>query len=163
MKTFSFLAGFFRFIARRGCPTKIFSDNGTNLVSACNELSRCLRNLNRGSIISSARSRGMDWKFNPPLASRQSGVWERMIRTVRRVLCTLLDRKRRLTNDILHIVMCDAEKLFNSRPITTLSDDPDDEEPLTPNNLRLLHANSFLTLATFFSSDLYRERWRYSQ
>ena len=162
LETGAFLAGFFRFIARRGCPLKVFSDNGTNLVGVHNELSRSLRQLNRSQVVCSTRRRGVEWVFNPPSASHQGGIWERMIRTVRRVLCALLDHSTRLTDDVLVTVMCDAENLVNSRPITKCSDDPDDDEPITPNHLLLLHNNASSSWGTFFSSDIYRKRWRYT-
>lgn len=46
LSTSSFLAAFRRFGARRGLPSKIFSDNGTNFVGTHNELRELGRLLN---------------------------------------------------------------------------------------------------------------------
>ena len=66
---------------------------------------------------------------------------ERMIRTVRRIMCALLGRKERLTDDILSTVFCRVENIVNSRPITKSSDDPNDDVALTPNHLLLCQGN----------------------
>ena len=42
----SFLMALHRFIARRGKPQKIFSDNGTNFVASDRELAEEIRNIN---------------------------------------------------------------------------------------------------------------------
>ena len=39
LETDTFINGFIRFISRRGYPIRIWSDNGTNFVGACTELS----------------------------------------------------------------------------------------------------------------------------
>ena len=152
-----------RFADRRGRPSKIISDNGTNLALARNELAKTFRQLDHSKIIRAARQQNIEWIFNPPLASHQGGIWERMIRTVRRVLCAVLDRNVRLSDDVLHTVMCNVENIVNSHLISKLSDDVDDDTPLTPNHVLLLHSNPALSWGTFFSCDMYRKRWRFLQ
>ncbi|XP_068671229.1 uncharacterized protein [Montipora foliosa] len=73
--------------------------------------------------------RGIDWKFNPPTASHQGGVWERLIRSIRRILYSLVGE--RLLND--EALRTEVEKILNDRPITPVSSDPQDLEALTPN------------------------------
>ena len=68
-----------RFSARRSCPDKIISDNGTNLVGAKNELSLCFKQLDRDLVKRQARRHNVDWVFNPPLASHHGDTWERLI------------------------------------------------------------------------------------
>ncbi|GFW91318.1 integrase catalytic domain-containing protein [Trichonephila clavipes] len=53
-----------RFIARRGRPFVIYSDNGTNLVGASNEL----KSVNWVKIEGLATAKKIRWKFNPPSA-----------------------------------------------------------------------------------------------
>ncbi|GBM82203.1 hypothetical protein AVEN_179513-1 [Araneus ventricosus] len=50
------------FIARRGRPKTIYSDNGTNFKGSCNELSK----LDWNQIQREANLERMSWKFNPP-------------------------------------------------------------------------------------------------
>ena len=50
-----------------------------------------------------------------------------------------------------------------SRPLTKLSDDPNDGRPLTPNHLLLLKQGSILPPGCFHSGDVYRRRWRHVQ
>ncbi|XP_071171091.1 uncharacterized protein [Mytilus edulis] len=69
-----------RFIARRGVPKIIRSDNGTNLVGAQRELKDEIVKWNLNQIDNFMLQKGIDWKFNPPVASNFGGVWERLIR-----------------------------------------------------------------------------------
>ncbi|XP_046564520.1 uncharacterized protein LOC124273324 [Haliotis rubra] len=75
-----------RFISRRGQPEVIRSDNGTNLTSSERELKEEILKLNQPKLHSSLLERGIDWHFNPPAASHHGGSWERMIRSIRKVL-----------------------------------------------------------------------------
>ena len=83
-----------------------------------------------------------------------------MIRTVRRIMCALLGRKERLTDDILSTVFCRVENIVNSRPITKSSDDPNDDVALTPNHLLLCQGNPSVNWGVFSSGDMYVKKWR---
>ena len=163
LDTDAFINGFVRFSARRGQPDVVLSDNGTNLVGACNELRRSFAEIDRQKVIQAARRRDIDWRFNPPNASHMGGMWERMIRTIRRVLCALLNPNVRLSDEILCTIFCEAENLINSRPLTKVSQDVDDESPLTPNHLLLLSGNYSLPWSVVHKADTYRKRWRHVQ
>ena len=149
-----------RFVSRRGCPQKVWSDNGTNLVGADAELKRCLAQLDRSKIVQAARRRKVAWEFNPPLASHHGGVWERMIRTIRRILFALLRFPPVMNDDIMHTVLCETENVINSRPLTKSSDDVMDDTALTPNHLLMLGHNSPLPWGDFGEADAYRCHWR---
>ena len=159
----SFINGFLRFISRRGRPSKIWSDNGTNLVGAQSELSRGLRQLDRKSVIAAARQKMVEWSFNPPLASHQGGVWERQIRTIRRILVALINTSARMSDEILHTTLCCVEAIVNSRPITKCSSDICDDSPLSPNHLLLMKSDSTLPWGDCHDGDTYRKRWRQVQ
>ena len=60
------------------------------------------------------------WEFNPPAASHMGGSWERLIRSVRKVLNTIL-RDQVLDDERLVTVFCEAESVENSRPLTIVS------------------------------------------
>ena len=163
LDTDTFINGFIRFVARRGYPRKVISDNGTNLVGADAELRRSLRQLDRSKVIQAARRVNVDWCFNPPLASHHGGVWERMIRTIRKVLAALLSSNLRLTDEVLHTVMCEAENIVNSRPITKVSDDADDMNALTPNHLLIMRDNNAFPWGIVSIAETYRRSWRHVQ
>ena len=162
LDTDSFLNGFLRFTARRGFPYKVFSDQGTNLVGARKELLLHVKRLDKDRIASEVAKKGVNWSFNPPGASHRGGLWERCIRTVRRVLCGCMPRNVRLTDETLQTVMCNVESIVNSRPLTKISDCIEDDEALTANHLLLLHANTAVSWGKVFSGELLRKRWRLS-
>ena len=70
----SFINCLQRFIARRGKPSFIKSDNGTNFVGANRELAQELANWNKNQVQHEMSKRGIQWTFNPPGASN---IWER--------------------------------------------------------------------------------------
>ena len=106
----TFINGFVRFTCSRGYPTKAWSDSGTNLVGSRAELSRSLCQLDREKVVRAARRQEVDWTFNSPLASHHGGVWERMIRTVRRVMVAVLNSNNRMTHDIVHCSLCSGKR-----------------------------------------------------
>ena len=159
----SFVNGFVRFCSRRGCPAKVFSDNGTNIVGATSELSRGMRELDKAKVVAEARQKEVEWVFNPPYASHQGGVWERQIRTVRRVLMAVLGTNERMSDEMLVTAFCEVEGLVNSRPLTKCSPDVDDPEPLTPNHLLLAQGNYSLPRGVFCDADVLRKHWRHVQ
>lgn len=143
-----------RFISRRG---HLRSDNGTKLIGAQRELKEALAALNQDRI------QGVLPQIGIPAGSHHGGVWEQMIRLVRRVLSSVL-RQQKLDDDGLHTVFCEVEAILNDRPITKLSDDLNDLEPLTPNHLLLLKGKPALPPGVFEPHDQYvRRRWRQVQ
>jgi hypothetical protein len=163
MDSDSFINALLRFCARRGVPDKIRSDNGTNFVGAERELNESFR-----SLIESNKVKGhclekrINWEFNPPAASHMGGVWERQIRTVRKVLNVIV-RDQVLDDERLDTFLCQVESCVNGRPLTPLSDSITDLESLTPNHLLLLRSGSLPQLGRFVAEDVYTRRWRHVQ
>ena len=155
----SFINCLQRFMARRGEPKLILSDNGTNFVGAERELRREMTAWNTGRIQDELNERGIRWLFNPPAASHMGGVWERQIRTVRKVLAGLT-REQILSHEMLTTLLVVAKGIINNRPITPVSSDPRDLEPLTPNHL-LIHRPVTALPGLFNEEDMKRnKRWR---
>ena len=109
----SFTNAFGRFVSRRSCTRKIWSDNGTNLVGARAELSRGMRQFDWAKVIQAARWRDVEWIFDPPLAFHYGWVWERVIRTIRRVLVAILNSTQHITDNVLHTALCKVEGIVN--------------------------------------------------
>ena len=89
LDTSSFMNAFRRFSCRRGYPTDVSSDNGTNFVGADREMREGVRRLNSSTLQAALLRKEVNWHFNPPAASHQGGIWERMIRAIRKVLRVL--------------------------------------------------------------------------
>ena len=143
----------------------IVSDNGTNLVGGGTELKSSISEWNESQISASMKQSYIDWKFNTPTASHFGGFYEREIRTIRKILNSILTEQNiKLTFEELNTVMCEAESVLNSRPLSRLSDDPSDLEPLTPNHLLLCHNFATFPPGVFKNEDIYvRKRWRQVQ
>ena len=156
-----------RFVARRGNVREIYSDNGTNLVSTNKELKQSLQELNQEHITYYMHQHEIQWHFNPPSASHQGGVWERQIRTIRKILCAMLNEqhmKSYRNDEQLRTFMCEVERTINSRPLTRMSDEPNDLDVITPNDLLLLNNTDAFPPGVFNQKDLYsRRRWRQMQ
>jgi len=136
LSTDSFVCALRRFVARRGGVRVLRSDNGTNFVGADRELRDEVNKLHEQNdrIHRAALAMKIDWKFNPPHASHFGGVWERQIRTVRKILNALLIEQT-FSEETLHTLLCEVECVMNNRPLTPVSADLRDEVPLTPNHL----------------------------
>ena len=74
IETDTFINGFRRFISRRGTPSQIWSDNGTNFVVANSELNKSMKQLDQNVIHEYCLKIGVNWSFNPPTASPIGGV-----------------------------------------------------------------------------------------
>ena len=149
LETDSFINAFRRFASRRGIPREVWSDNGTNFVGAQREMVKM----------------SVKWNFNPPHASHMGGVWERLIRIVRKVLTAVLPQGSlhggaSLNDEMIRTIFCEVEQIVNSRPITKVSDDVRDSAALTPNHFLLLNSGSLSVPAEFSDTDSHRLRWR---
>ncbi|XP_033221099.1 uncharacterized protein LOC117175502 [Belonocnema kinseyi] len=123
----SFLMALRRHIARRGRPSVIFSDNGTNFVGLSNQL----KVLDYKKITKTLAIQQIEWRFNPPSAPWWGGFWERLIGILKRLLRRTL-KKSCLNYEEMLTTLTDCEAVINSRPITYLPDSHDEIVPLTP-------------------------------
>ncbi|XP_068704623.1 uncharacterized protein [Montipora foliosa] len=163
LDTDSFLLALRRFIARRGQVKEIYSDNGTNFTSGERELRDAISEWNQEKIHNSLLQKNIKWTFSPPYGSHFGGIWERCIRTIRKILRSLL-REQITEYESLPTLMCEVESILNSRPISAVSSDPCDLEALTPNHLLLLKSEAPLPPGLFQHKDLLsRRRWRQVQ
>lgn len=77
-----------RFVARRGSPIEIHSDNGTNFQGASRELREQLSAIEQ-KLAESFTNTNTKWVFNPPSAPHFGGSWERLVRSVKVALGSL--------------------------------------------------------------------------
>ncbi len=124
-----------------------------------------IQHLNEYKVRGTFTHQGVEWNFNPPAASHFGGVWERLIRSVRKILYSLLKQRLCTLNDeSLPLLLCEVKAILNGRPITKVSEDPSDLEPLTPNHLLLLRTEPLAPTGPFTEHDCYSSRhWKQIQ
>ena len=132
----AFVAALRRFIARRGYPSLIWSDHGTNFVSANRELKDLCEFLahqkTHGAISEFCATRSIKWKFIPEHGPHFGGLWEAAVKSTKKHLRSVVGSVT-LTYEELSTVLAQVEACLNSRPLVTVNS-PDDDgiEVLTP-------------------------------
>ena len=167
MSTDAFINALRRFVSVRGPIRQLRSDRGTNFVGAENELAKAWKEMDHERVKNKLLQEECDYfdfTFNFPSSSHMGGVWERQIRSVRRVLEALLYQNgQQLDDDGLRTLLCEAAAIVNSRPLSVdFLNDPNSPEPLTPNHLLTQKSNVILPPpGSFPREDTYaRKRWR---
>ncbi|XP_075163362.1 uncharacterized protein LOC142235997 [Haematobia irritans] len=134
LSTQAFLAAFARFIGRRGCPAKMFSDNGTNFTGAAEMLKKdrieFFRHL-QSDLITRHSSQDIEWNFIPPGAPHMGGLWEAGVKSFKSHLKRAIPDMT-FTFEELSTILARIESCLNSRPLSPANDDPNDLSPLTP-------------------------------
>lgn len=117
--------------SRRGPVETMVSDNGRNFFGCSNILER--------EVTTYAADRlNITWKFNPAITPHWGGVWERLIKDVKRAIrAAFYDHS--LTEFEFDCLLLQCEDVMNSRPLTHMPISPKDNSPLTPNLLLKLH------------------------
>ena len=110
------------------------------------ELSYALENMGKEKIASVMNKRCIDveWKFNSPRSSHQGGVCELLNRIVRNVMCAIVQKgmlgiealqARTPTDFEMMTILTEIECIINNRPLTKVSDNPEDMRTLSPQNI----------------------------
>uniref|UniRef100_A0A8D8UZ49 Endonuclease n=1 Tax=Cacopsylla melanoneura TaxID=428564 RepID=A0A8D8UZ49_9HEMI len=134
LSTPCFLAALDRFIGRRGLPSAIYSDNGTNFQGAARHLSETHQFLStyQDQISSHLLTREVSWIFNPPSAPNFGGLWEAGVKSVKKHLKHVLHDHSFNYEEFLTILIS-CESICNSRPLCALGVNPNDGvDVLTP-------------------------------
>ncbi|XP_014241346.1 uncharacterized protein LOC106662057 [Cimex lectularius] len=135
LSTPAFLACLDRFVARRGLPSKMMSDNAKNFVGAKRELSELYiwwaSENTRQEIDVQMVKQSIEWSFIPPSAPHFGGLWEAAVKSLKYHLTRVLDHQP-FTFEELCTVAIKIEAILNSRPLYAMSSDPDDYSMLTP-------------------------------
>ena len=163
LETDDFILLLMRFLNRRGHVKELRSDNGTNFVGADREIKEAIEHIDDEKVRSELLQRGCKWVFHPPGASHMSGVWERLVKSVKRSLKAILG-KDLINEEVLQTVFTEAERIANSRPLTRNSSSQDDDEPHTPSHFLNIRPTVNLPPGMVHESDRFsRKRWRQAQ
>ena len=132
----------------------LYSDNGSNFVGAERVLKEDLKKVNQVQVGEGMRKLGIEWSFNPPSASHFGGAWERVIRTIRKIMKSLSPGPL-YTDDVLRTVFCEVENIINDRPLTPISFSDFDDRPLTPNDFLTPDSTASLILPPADEKEVY--------
>lgn len=164
MNTSSFIHSLRRFFAIRGPSEQLHPDCGTNFVGACKEL-QFYKVLKESDVQRYTNSQGCSWNFNSPHSSHKGGVWEHMIGVARRILDSMLMRtpSSSLTHEVLCTLMGGVTSIINSRPLVSVSSDPEVPQILTPAMLLTRKQCVPSPPGVFTEKDMYKQQWRQVQ
>ena len=130
-----------RFCDMRGVPDTITSDNQTSFHKANKELCEWYDSIdwefvgNQTGFNVKPSSKGITWHFNPPNAPHFGGIFETMVKAMKRALQATIGRAD-LDEEEFRTVISKVAHLLNCRPIQAVPD-VDDFETLTPNHFLL--------------------------
>nr|XP_022908199.1 uncharacterized protein LOC111419605 [Onthophagus taurus] len=156
LSTEAFIAALRRFQSRRGQCTLILSDQGTNFVGAYNRL--------RQMADTAGEKLNLRWQFHPPGAPHFNGLAEAGVKSVKYDLLRVIGEQR-LTFEEVYTLLTQIEAVLNSRPLSPLTEDPNDLQALTPAHFLCLEPITFSVL----DSDLTQipinrlDRWKLLQ
>ena len=134
--TKSFLLALSRFAAIRGWPSVIYSDPGSQLVGASNDLARIWRSIDLDEIKQVSVDRGLEWKFGPADSPWYQGAAEALVKSAKRAI-DLSVKGHRLSVSEIMTVFTQAADLLNERPLGIMPGSDSDISILTPNLLLL--------------------------
>ena len=125
------MLAFRRFVGRRSLPELMISDNATTYEAAAGELKKLFSS---EELHTALGIRGTTWKFIPKKAPWFGGFWERLIGLTKTAIKKTLGRAH-VSLLVLQTIVVEVELILNNRPLTYLSDDVRDPEPLTPSHI----------------------------
>ena len=160
----AFFKAFRRFCGRRGLPSTLWSDNAKTFKSASIEVKKLLRS---PRFYESLSLRCVEWKFITEKSPWEGGVWERLIRSVKRCIIKVIGRAL-LDFHEMRTILVEVEGVINSRPLTYVHDDTEGiSYPLTPSHLingrNLLHLPQYRYLEIVSVYETLSKRARYNR
>lgn len=162
MTTEAFVGALKRFVSRRGRVANMYSDNGRNFVGADRELHQFIQEAQK-EFQERAVKEHISWHFIPARSPHFGGLWESAVRAMKMHLKRTIGNAS-LTVTEMMTVLAQIEAIMNSRPITPMSDDPNDLSVLTPGHFLIGE-----TFTSYPESDLQElpvnklSRWQHTE
>ena len=140
--TDAFLQVLRRFACMRGWPNFIYSDRGSQLVSASKELKQVVNDIDFDQVRKLGLKHNMEWtwKFSSPDAPWMNGATEALVKTAKKVLDSAIGENI-LSFSEIQTAMFECGQLINQRPIGQNPSSPDDGSYICPNDLLLGRAS----------------------
>ncbi|KAL3109407.1 hypothetical protein niasHT_015252 [Heterodera trifolii] len=118
----AFLRAFRRFAARRGIPSLMMSDQGTNFIAGAKTIQEhWTSQLFPNEIREHLAHQGVTWLFNTAHAPWRGGAWERLVGITKNALRRSIGRNL-LTWEEFCTLTVEIETIVNYRPLTFESD-----------------------------------------
>ncbi len=176
LTTEAFLATLNRFCCRRGSPSHIYTDNGSNFLGAKHELEELQKLLTAKAtkigISHLTTNSHIQWHLSPPRAPHFGGLWEAGVKAMK-ILLRKLVAPHLLTFEELHTILTEAEAIMNSRPMIPVDSMESDgscaltpghfligrplKAPLTPTDLHKIPILRRWNLVKSLHTDLWRQ------
>ncbi|XP_058449300.1 uncharacterized protein LOC131429265 [Malaya genurostris] len=163
----AFIASFIRFTSRYGMPSKMFSDNATNFRAASKQLQEINQSMNSAvhsnQVADFMTNKGVDWNFIPARSPHHGGLWESAIKTAKQYLGKIAGNQN-FTFEELSTLLAQVAATMNSRPITPISSNVNDPQPLTPAHFLIGRALTTVPEINMLERNISSlSRWEYIQ
>ncbi|GFV12974.1 integrase catalytic domain-containing protein [Trichonephila clavipes] len=156
----AFIAYLKRFVARRGKPSEIFCDQGTNFYGASRDLRKEFHQLMKEDAVHQFLvTDNITFHFNPPSAPHFGGIWEATVKSFKFYLNRVVGVTS-LTFEELSTLSSQIEACLISRPLCVLSSSPDDPCVLTPGHFLIRKALTAIPQPTVPDDLRHCDRWR---
>ena len=144
LETGEFIKSLKRLIARRGRPSKVYSDNGKTFVAAAKWLNKVRKDEKFNDFLA---KQSITWQFNLSRAPWWGGQFERLIGLMKAAFYKTVGQGL-LTWEELNEVLLDVEVTLNNRPLSYLEEDVQ-LPTLTPNSFLFLNSNILPELSPY--------------
>ena len=148
----TFIRSLRRYIARRGTPAIINTDNAKTFKFTSKFLEKLARD---DGLLSFLTAKRMKWRFNLERSPWWGGYFERMLGSVKRCLKKVLGNAK-LNFDELLTIITEIESTLNNRPLTYIYDEIG-HHPLTPSHLVYGRRLPQLSEGSEFNSNYFEE------
>ena len=133
-----------QFMARRGVPCQIISDNAKQYKVAKSTLNRAWSMMVMSSdVVEFSVRQGIEWRFIVELAHWMAGFYEKLVGITKRALRKTLGNNC-LTEKQLETVIVEVETVVNTRPLVYVDDDINSSTMMTPSHFLSLHSYSIV-------------------